>query len=106
MGAVVLMDPQEAKELLRPMRQALADHLAGLDIQSGEQGRRAMALVVVRHGSGAPLSSSAGLGACDPMPGIVALLVDAQHQRLVGCIEVEPNDVGDLVGEFGDRERV
>ena len=50
-GCVALNDPEEAQELLGPMpRQALADHLAGLHIQGGEQGRGAMALVVVRPG--------------------------------------------------------
>lgn len=85
LGCVALNDPKEAQKLLRSMpRQALADHLAGLDVQGGEQGRRAIALVVVvRHGSGASLlHRQTWLRAIERLD--LALLVDAQHQRLVG----------------------
>lgn len=100
LGCVALNDPKEAQKLLRSMpRQALADHLAGLDLQGGEQGRCAIALVVVRHGSGASLlHRQAWVRAIERLD--LALLVDAQHQRLVGRIEVEANHVGNLVGEF------
>ena len=101
LGCVALNDPEEAQELLGPMpRQALADHLAGLHIQGGEQGRGAMALVVVRHGSGAALlHGQSWLRAIQRLD--LALLVDAQHQRLVGRVEVEDDHIGNLVGEFG-----
>ena len=35
--------------------QAAADHLAGGNVKGGKQRRGAVALVVVRHGAGAPL---------------------------------------------------
>ncbi len=47
---------QEIEEFLETMvRQAFADGLAGRHVEGGEQGCRAMALVIMRHGAGAPL---------------------------------------------------
>ena len=47
---------QEADELLMPVTlHAAADDRSIQDVERGEQGGRAVALVVVGHGSGAPL---------------------------------------------------
>ena len=55
-GYSCLDDVQEPDELLMAMSlHALADNLALKDIECREQGGDAMALVVMRHGSGAPL---------------------------------------------------
>ena len=71
---------------------ALADDLAGGDVEGGEQRRGAVALVVVRHGAGAALlQRQPGLRAVERLD--LALLVDAQHQRLVRRVEVEADDV-------------
>lgn len=84
---------------------ALSDHLTAGDVEGGKQRRRAMTLVVVRHGPGAALfQRQAGLGAVGRLD--LALLVDGEHQRLVRRVEIEPGprarpgDVGDLVDEM------
>ena len=54
---------------------AAADHLAFEDVQRGEQRRRAVALVIVRHRAAlAGLQRQAGLGAVERLD--LALLVD------------------------------
>jgi hypothetical protein len=51
-----------------------------------------MALVIMRHGAGAALlHGQSRLGAIEGLD--LALLIDAQHQRLVGRVEIEPDDV-------------
>jgi hypothetical protein len=52
----------------------------------------------MRHGAGAALlHGQAGLGAIERLD--LALFVDAQHQRLVGRIEIEPDHVLHFGGE-------
>ena len=54
--------------------------------EGGEQRGRAVALVVVRHRCGAPLlQRQAGLGAVERLD--LALLVDAEHERLVRRVQ-------------------
>ena len=76
-------------------------------VERGEQGGGAVALVVVGHRAGAAgLHRQARLGAVERLD--LALLVDAQHQRLLGRVEVQPDDVGQLLGEarvVGELER-
>src|SRR5258708_15853976 len=56
LGYSRLDDVQKPDELLMAMAlHALANNLALKDIERREQGRDAMALVVICHGSGAPL---------------------------------------------------
>src|SRR3989454_3907525 len=86
----------------------LPDDLAGLDVQRGEERGRAMARVVVGPALHLPgphrqqrLRAIQGLN--------LGFLVDAQDQRLVRRIEVEPHDVADLVDEqriLGQLERL
>ena len=53
-GNLLLDDIEEANELLMAMAlHVAADHRAVEDVHRGEQRRRAVALIVVRHGSGA-----------------------------------------------------
>ena len=77
---------------------AVADHLAGGDIESGKQRRRAVANVVVA----APLRLAGAhrkqrLGAIERLD--LALLVDAQHHGMLGRAQVEPDDVAHLLDE-------
>ena len=91
---------QEADELLRPMpRLALADDEAALHVERSEQRRGAVALVVVGHRRRAALlQGQARLGAIERLD--LALLVDAQHQRPVRRVQVEPDDIGHLLLEL------
>ncbi len=78
---------------------ALADNFAGGDVERGEQGRRAMTLVIVRHSAcAASLHRQSRLCAIEGLD--LALLIDAQHQRLVGRVEIEPHDVLNFFGEL------
>ena len=55
-GDLALDGVEEADELLMPVAlHAAADDLAFQDVEGGEQGGRAVALVVVGHGPGPPL---------------------------------------------------
>src|SRR5271166_2227840 len=91
---------QKAHELLCPMaRQALANDLSGLHVQSSKQRCCAVTLVVVCHcGRTALLYRQARLRAVERLN--LAFLVDAEHQRLVRRVHVEADDVCDLFGEL------
>src|ERR1700692_3258246 len=91
---------RETDELLGAVtRQALADDLASLDIECRKQRRRAIAFVVVRHRlSTALLHRQAPVGAIERLN--LAFLVDAEHNRLVGRVEVEPDDVDHFFSEL------
>lgn len=98
---------QEGEELLVAMTPfALGQDLASSDIECGEQGRGAMADIVVRdpfdvtepHGQ-------YGLGSVEGLD--LGFLVDAQDHGMVGRIEVQPDDVTDFLDEkriIGDFE--
>jgi hypothetical protein len=98
---------QELAELHRPMAaMKLPDHSARLEVERGEQVGGAVAQRVGR----APLSL-AGTHRQQRLTAIerlaLALLVDTQHQRAVGRIEVEPDDIAHLLDEqrvFGKLE--
>ena len=65
-------------------------------VERGEQCRRAVALVVMRHGAGsALLDRQAGLCAVERLD--LALLVDRENQRLVRRIEIETDDIAHLL---------
>lgn len=100
---------EKAQELSMPVAwHAGPDHLAVQHVESSEQGRGAIALVVVGHGARAALFHwQAGLGAVEGLD--LALLIDTEHERLVGGIEVEPDHVlhfGGKVFVAGDFESV
>ena len=73
---------------------------AGRDLQRREQGGRAVALVVVRG----PLWQ-AGPDRKDRLCAVQRLdlgfLIDAQHNRVGGRVEVKPDDIADLRLELG-----
>ena len=114
MGGVVVTDQvhvQVGGDLLVQLGQELlelggavaavdgADDLAGGHVQRGEQGGDAVADVVV----GAPLGH-AGHHRQHRRRAVqrldLALLVHAQHQRLLGRVQIQPDDVADLVDEL------
>jgi hypothetical protein len=65
-----------------------------------EQGRGSVALVIVRHGGGPTgLHWKAGLGTVKRLH--LALLVPAQHQRVLGRGHVQAHDVLELFDELG-----
>ena len=91
---------EEADELLMAVAlHAAADHRAFQDIQCGEQGRRAVAFVIVGHRAcAALLHRQAGLGAVERLD--LAFLVDRQHHRVRRRIDVKADHVPQLVGEL------
>ena len=92
---------EEAQELLVAVaRPALGEDLAGGDVQGGKEGGGAVADVAVRHAFDvAEPEGQEGLGALQGLG--LALLVDAQHQGMVGRVEIEAHDVADLLDEEG-----
>src|SRR5271170_3291854 len=75
---LLLDDIEEANEFLMAMAlHVAANHRAVEDVHRGEQRRRAVALIVVRHGSGTTLlQRQSGLGAIKRLN--LALFVDRQ----------------------------
>ena len=94
---------EEADELLMAMAlHVAADHRAVEHVHGREQRRRAVALVVVGHGSGAALlHRQAGLGAVERLD--LALFVDRQDDGVRRRIDIEPDDVAQLGRRTRDR---
>ncbi len=100
---------EEPDELLDPMPgQAFADDLAGGHVEGRKQDRRAVPLVIVRHGSRTALfEGQAGLRAIERLD--LAFLVDGENDGFFRRIEIEPDDVLDLLAEVrivGDKRKV
>src|SRR5262249_54341379 len=96
LGGVLL---EEADVLLMPMAlQIAADDGAVENVERGEQCRRAVALVVVRHRPGAPrLHRQSRLS---PVEGLdLALLVDREDDGMGGRVDVETDHIPELFGE-------
>src|SRR6516162_48336 len=87
-------------ELLMPVAaHALADDLAVEDVEGGEQGCGAVALVIMGHRAAtAALHRQPGLGAVERLD--LALLIDRQHQGMLRRIDIEADDILDLGGKF------
>ena len=98
-GGLSVNQLEKAQELPVPMAwHARPDDLAVQHVECCKQRRGAVALIVVGHGSGAALlHRQAGLGAVEGLD--LALFVDAENQRLVRRIEIEPDHILDLRGE-------
>ena len=80
---------------------ALPEHPSSGDVQRGEQRRRAVPDVVVGVAFGlAEAHRQRRLGAIERLN--LRLLVHAQDHRVVGRVEVQPDDVAHLL----DEERV
>ena len=97
---------EEAEELLVPVaRPALGQHLPRGNVQSSEQGGGAMADVVVRD----PLHVAQAHGQqwLRPVQGLdLRLLVNAEHHRLVGRIQLQADDVAVLLNKEGIRRQL
>src|SRR4029078_7016702 len=71
------------------------DHGAVEDVESGEQRRGAMPFIVVRHGAGAArLHRNTRLGGVESLD--LALLINREHDRMGGRVDVEPDNVLEL----------
>ncbi len=92
---------QEFQKLLMPMPLvALADDPALQDFQGGKQGRRAMALVVVRHRAAAPLlQRQARLRAIQGLN--LAFFIHAEHHGLLWRIQIQADHIGQLLQKPG-----
>jgi hypothetical protein len=92
---------EKADEFLMPVvLHAAPDDLAFEDIEGGEQGGGAVALVIMGHGGAAPLlHRQSRLGAVESLD--LAFLVDAEDHGMRRRIDVEADDILELVGEFG-----
>ena len=78
---------------------AYAVDLAIGGVERGEQGGRAVALVVMRHGLAAPLfERQAGLRAIQRVN--LTLLTYRQHQRVLGRVEIEFDNRLQFVSEL------
>ena len=90
---------EELDELLVGVaRHAAADHGAVEDVEGGEQGGRAVTLVVVGHGAAfAGLHGQAGLGAVERLD--LRFLVDRDDDGMDGRVHVEADDIFDLFSE-------
>jgi len=111
MGAIIIHDQmeielggsfgvdflKESDELLMPMaRQAVSNHLAVEHTEGGKQGGRPMADIIMRHGSTAALlQGQTGLGSVQGLD--LAFLIQAQNQRLVRRIQIQPHDIAQLL---------
>jgi len=95
---------EEADELLMPVAlHASPDDLAFQHVEGGEQGGRAVALVVVRHGPGAALlQGEPRLGAVQRLN--LGLLVNAEHDRVGRRIDIQTDDVAHFSANFGSFE--
>ena len=91
---------QEADELLVTMAlHTSANDLAFEHVESSEQRRCAVALVIVGHRAGAAfLHRQAGLGAVEGLD--LRLLIDREHDGMGGRIDIEPDNIAQLVDEL------
>ena len=90
---------QELLELERPVAGVQRpDHLPGRDVQRAVQARDPRALVVVSSALGTCPAAWAGSPRSDPPPGSDSL-IDAQHHRALGRLQIQAHHVTDLVYE-------
>ena len=94
LGGDFLVDlAQEGEPLLMAMaRGGVGKHLAGKIVQGGQEGHRSVAIVVMGPGTDVSLAQrQSGLGAFESLT--LALFIAAEHQGLLGRIEVEAHHV-------------
>ena len=94
---------QEGEELPVSMtRLALRQHLAVEDVERGKQGRRTVPHVVV--GDALDVAEAQWRHRLSPFQRLaLALLVDAQHQRVVGRVQVQPDPIAQLLDASRSR---
>ena len=91
---------EEANELLVAMAlHTSANDFAFEHVESSEQRRCSMALVVVGHRAGAAfLHRQAGLGAVEGLD--LRFLIDREHDGMGGRIDIEPDNIAQLVDKL------
>ena len=91
---------QEANELLVTMAlHTSANDLSFEHVESSEQRRCSVALVVMGHRAGAAfLHRQAGLGAVEGLD--LRLFIDREHDGMGGRIDIEPDNIAQLVDEL------
>src|ERR1700693_1517578 len=91
---------EKTDEFLMPMTgHALSDNLALQHVERSEQGRRAVALIIMGHRPATTaLHRQLRLGTVERLN--LRLLIDRQRQRVFGRIDVEPDDVLHLGGKL------
>lgn len=91
---------EKADELLMPMLlHAAADDGSVQNIERGEQGGRAVSLVVVGHGPAfSGFERQAGLCTLERLD--MALLVDGDHDGVSRRVHIEADDILDLLGKL------
>ena len=84
---------QEGEPLLMAMaRGGVGKHLAGKVVQGGKEGYRSVPVVVMGPGANVSLAQrQSGLGAFESLS--LALFIAAEHQGLLGRVEIEAHDV-------------
>ena len=92
---------EERDPLLVPVaRHARADHVARQCAQRGEQGRRPMPFVVVRHRSCTPLlDRQTRLRTVERLN--LALLIDREDERVLWRVEIKADNVFEFLHEVG-----
>jgi len=97
---VTLEAVEKAQGFLVPVAlHVLADGGAVENVERGEQGRRAIVDVVVRHRAGAPaLHRQLGWGSVQGLD--LALLINREHDRMRRRVDVKPDHVAQLCGEM------
>ena len=90
---------EKADELLMPMAlHTAADDRAIEDIESGEQSRRAVALVIMRERSASSwLHRQTGLGAIECLD--LRFLIDRKHDGVCRWGDIETDDIPELAGK-------
>src|SRR5438128_678340 len=90
---------EKLQKLLMPVpRLALADNLAVQHTQGREQGRRAVALVVMRHGAAAALfHRQSRLSPIERLN--LTLFINAQHEHFLGRVQSVAS-ASDLQGNY------
>src|SRR5215831_6148640 len=79
---------------------AQTEHLTISGIQGGEQGRRAIALVIMRHSlATSGFERQAGLGAVKGLD--LTLLIQAKHHGMLGRIQIQTDYILQFLDELG-----
>ena len=108
LGGDFLIDlAQEGEPLLMAMaRGGVGKHLAGKVVQGGKEGHRSVPVVVMGPSADVSLAQrQSGLGAFESLT--LALFIAAEHQGLLGRVEIEAHDVPEFflkLKVFGELE--
>jgi len=86
-------------------RFVLGEHSTGGDVQGRKQRRGAVAQIVV--GDAFHVAQAHGQDRLRAFQSLdLTFLIDAQHQRLIGGMQIQPDDVADFLDENGSVERL